>query len=89
MSHPLLSTWVAKLLRMVRHEMRFSMPNERNLQLSLPASAARLARRGDEDTHGRGDHRRFLTREDILPDLLPIAQSSWLRTYVGRTSSHM
>lgn len=57
--------------------------------VSIPPSAARLVRRGDDDAHGRGDDRRFLTREDILPDPLSISQSSWLRSYVGRTSSHM
>ena len=77
MSHPLLSRWVAKLLRMVRHEMRFSMPTERNLQLSLPPSAARLGRRGDDNTHGRGDHQRVLTVENVASDLIAIAHEVW------------
>ena len=55
----------------MREEVRYS-PDI----VSIPPSAARLGRRGD-DAHGRGDHQRVLTVENVRSDLIAIAHEVW------------
>ncbi|MCH8878156.1 MAG: hypothetical protein IIA89_15285 [Chloroflexi bacterium] len=45
--------------------------------VSIPPSAARLGRRGDDNTHGRGDHQRVLTVENVPSDPNVIAHEIW------------